>query len=961
MFSSLGQHNASQGCLPYLPCSHGCMEGYSHNTKQAKTTNSCNETSAPDANPQFCPCENSTCYSFNSGDLCLNTCEEHNTEAIKACVLCLESLDKTQVETGGNINFLCENFCEGMCVDVTCSFDILKANRCSTCVPGYTGEHCQDPCSSGCGSKCHPDSGYCLECPVGMFGPECEFPCSPTCLGGNCSLQWGTCEKCALGFQGADCNEPCPSGLYGDNCSKPCSENCRSGCNSVTGSCQEGCKPGYFGLRCEQKCPTMTFGQNCLSQCPVTCFRNVPCHHETGKCVSGCESGFYGDHCNNTCEEHKYGYNCEENCSANCFRQLCNAFSGICLACVETNYGPMCEFIISLGKINDGVLGSDVSAGEALLMISGILLFGVLMWIGVAYLLFHQRRRILKDATKGIDPRISQWGMFPNSMIFHRAVRLYDRNRAKLGGGDATLSSTRNRKDKSKRPLHSGDRKKRKRKKMLSRAFKRGSNFPWWIKSEAEKPSLPSAVEMEIVSKWLSLYHGIEQPNKNEEDVRIDESAKNYKTHSSNNSARSTDIDKAQSKTTLVLECDETATAQKRTDDQIVMMKDETAQSSEAPINDGAPLLCSTQSLAVVPSQELTQKIPSSEHEITTVPARKDSIFLSPKAHPRGSSAEGMPKYRKETSRVQWIRDKFACSSGTTQSNSESSKGHSEMTESSTTGSRTETTRSSSSTITSRYTVSDTDISSSDDATESYSSDVSDEEASEDSSLSTVITTQRNENRLEQESTFSNMDDLSVVESKKEDTDTDASETGTVVPSLLQKFIGAFKKNKPNSQLMQIDTAPQHFVPSVPGAGGLPRPYSHKFLITRLETWSRNRGIEVIPNDGMLEVADNLNLEKSHGPGFELSRVPENKATRESSWVSTDETEGTQSKRDNSSKLTSRRTGTEIRTSTMTTDSDKLHSRTTSSFTTSDDNYSLGVPTVSGPDATIKYEDGETK
>ncbi|KAK3797564.1 hypothetical protein RRG08_054592 [Elysia crispata] len=803
----------------------------------------------------------------------------------------------------------CTEQCSGMCLDLRCSEMTYKS--CSSCALGYKGKLCQERCPSGCLDGCHAESGLCLNCPAGSYGPECQFTCPQNCLDGKCSNSSGTCETCAVGYRGKDCEEKCPQGFYGNSCGTLCAKTCKGGyCNAVTGHCLEGCKPGYFGIYCDRACPAKTYGQNCLSNCPATCAEGLPCKHETGECVSGCLSGFWGAYCNKTCPANKYGTNCNFNCSQACFHSLCNAFSGTCLTCEEPFYGSLCQYKIDINGIQQGALDTEVSPYEAVLMIGGIVLVGVLMWIGVAYLLLHQRKRILRDAAKGVDPRTLQWGMFPNNQGFKRAVKLYDKKWARVGGGDAEISSNKKlRNEKKTKPYLEY-----KRQKMM---FKANKKLWWWTNPRGEKLIPPDEEDLERVEKWLERYHGTEHLTKDQASKTSKFEQAYYKNETRDSSGKFNPDDDVEDDTKITGQNKSSWSFNQETVKTMALPSTEFIASqgqqeklhwpSEDPIGqEGTSLAIGTRETSTLISHTMVDqsihqaKIQQSIGRFLSndsMPIRKDTIYLHPEPRSKCQDIRMVPKCLRETSRVKWIRDRMYRSSEIQKPNSKTTIENITSTSTSATISNPDSTvSSSSSTSSGSSTVTYTNTSwrtnnqesvytSSEESTYSSSSeDVG--ETSEGSSVSTMVTSQKDQNAVGDIPPFFETglgaNAKPYMKNIREETTSNERDP----PGLLQRFYRMFRRKKKNSE-QEKSYPDQTTVRSIPGAGGLLRPFSNKFLINRLETWERNRGMEVNINDGMMEVTStkskriNQDLRRT-GPSKKISM------DNDSSWVTTD-------------------------------------------------------------------------
>ena len=561
---------------------------------------------------------------------------------------------------------------------------------------------------------------------------------------------------------------------------------------------------------------------------------------------------------------------------------------------------------------------------QAVLMICGIILMGVLMWIGVAFLLLQQRKRILKDAAKGIDPWKSQWGVWPNIRGFKRAVKVYEKKWVHAGGGDAKYHDGKRSHGKDKKSKREKGARRRSGR-MLASAYRK---LPWWGSPQGEKPTLPDVQDLERVSKWLARYHGIEQPeNDTKSDRKPEKKATESGTESGSDSGTATPSQHSRPQSFKQETSQVTVT--KESTDITKDQQEKTTWSSQKSTSQITALHASeelkTQTSRVHTSYANIEdsnagQFPSNDDEyMRKMLIRRDSIFLSPEPRPAGPNIRQEPKYLKETSKVQWLPNGPYYSSGedTRPYSTSVREQNTSTTTSGMTYSRTETTPSSSASTESGSTTAsntntswrtnpdDSDYTSSDDTSGSYSS-----EDSEGSSLSTVATTHKGaQNTVGEISTSVEIEEatdvsrLAVVKANAGDSDAAVSDVPTG-PGFIQKVIGFFGKMKPPKPYPRRPSAWQtttSTAQSVPGAGGLHRPFSHKFLINRLETWSRNRGVEHNMDDGVMEIAGTsrgkgvLQQRYERGAGGQSGRTTatHSRAADESSWMSTDLSEKT--------------------------------------------------------------------
>nr|XP_022317542.1 multiple epidermal growth factor-like domains protein 6 isoform X2 [Crassostrea virginica] len=225
------------------------------------------------------------------------------------------------------------------------------------CQPGYSGQHCDRTCSSGC-IECRWDghSETCTMCRPGKYGPGCTESCSSHCRINQTKCDhFGHCiYGCKLGWRGDKCDEQdcdfenclrCDvvnKYIYCSNCTTGkfwnitahscvnCSNFCKGGsqaCNTTTGVCLHGCQPGYFGFNCDKGCviehcnecrervfsytSNQVYCQSCddgyyardniCVSCTGNCVNGEFCDRNTGKCINGCAPGWYDLMCDRKC------------------------------------------------------------------------------------------------------------------------------------------------------------------------------------------------------------------------------------------------------------------------------------------------------------------------------------------------------------------------------------------------------------------------------------------------------------------------------------------------------------------------------------------------------------------------------------------------------------------------------------------------------------------------------------
>ena len=200
----------------------------------------------------------------------------------------------------GNITFSCP---------VNCKNGICEQNEglCTEgCLDGWSGQTCNETCSSGCLNCTKQDSTDCGICEIGFYGESCQFNCSRHCIyeQSSCDKDSGTCDYgCAAGYWGRRCTETC-----GKGCNK-------SVCNIITGECLHGCSLTYYGIHCSQEC-----NDNCQQKALTL----RQCNAASGECLNGCTKGYYGT-------------DCSLKCSSDCGTQLCFQRNGACITDIVTS------------------------------------------------------------------------------------------------------------------------------------------------------------------------------------------------------------------------------------------------------------------------------------------------------------------------------------------------------------------------------------------------------------------------------------------------------------------------------------------------------------------------------------------------------------------------------------------------------------------------------------------------
>ncbi|XP_038597013.1 delta-like protein 4 [Tachyglossus aculeatus] len=201
---------------------------------------------------------------------------------------------------------------------------VCQADGSLSCLPGWTGEYCDQPiCLAGCTEQ----NGYCNKpgeclCRPGWQGRLCD-QCIPHvgCRHGTCSIPWQcTCDEGWGGLfcdqdlnycthhtpckNGATCSNTgqgsytcsCPPGFTGVDCElevSECDSNpCRNGgsCTDLDHGFHCLCPPGYYGPHCEL---------SSLSCADFPCFNGGSCRERAqgASYACDCPPGFTGSNC----------------------------------------------------------------------------------------------------------------------------------------------------------------------------------------------------------------------------------------------------------------------------------------------------------------------------------------------------------------------------------------------------------------------------------------------------------------------------------------------------------------------------------------------------------------------------------------------------------------------------------------------------------------------------------------
>ncbi|XP_056008312.1 receptor-type tyrosine-protein phosphatase epsilon-like [Ostrea edulis] len=234
------------------------------------------------------------------------------------CTECVENCARCHVVNG--------------CVECQSRF---TGRDCKECVPGYTGDKCDTPCTSG------------------WYGSDCLFKCSGNCVNNeDCDHVDGACVNgCQPGYIGSSCSQICEYGWYGLSCQNQCSGHCfeNQTCDNANGRCRDGCAKGWEGSLCFKACSDGAYGDNCKYNCSGHCYQNVSCDRFDGMCPTGCDVGWSRSRCNETCALGTYGHECNKTCNT-CIGMTCNHVTGSCdHGCLDGWTGATCDLVCPLG------------------------------------------------------------------------------------------------------------------------------------------------------------------------------------------------------------------------------------------------------------------------------------------------------------------------------------------------------------------------------------------------------------------------------------------------------------------------------------------------------------------------------------------------------------------------------------------------------------------------------------
>jgi hypothetical protein len=256
------------------------------------------------------------------------------------------------------------------------------------CVAGYTSADCSGICPGGLATPCN-NKGVCNR----------NGTC--TCYAANSTGFWvgATCNACAPGYVGANCDLQCARGPNGQQC------NSRGVCKD-TATCQcafndtavgfwsglvcEACLSGYYGLECDQECPGGACdvcsghgecGGGRYGSGACTCYANSTAGFWAVPACADCAATYWGEKCLYRCPNNRstcggHG-NCSEGIGGNgtC---LCstgwatNTFDGECTKCASGFYGFDCRACgrnanvtvtcSGRGTCSDGIAGNGTCA-----------------------------------------------------------------------------------------------------------------------------------------------------------------------------------------------------------------------------------------------------------------------------------------------------------------------------------------------------------------------------------------------------------------------------------------------------------------------------------------------------------------------------------------------------------------------------------------------------------------------
>ncbi|XP_066287422.1 uncharacterized protein [Branchiostoma lanceolatum] len=137
-----------------------------------------------------------------------------------------------------------------------------------------------------------------VACLPGKTGESCEEDC--VCSHGGSCDRWVGCV-CPPGWTETMCQTSCPIGTYGQGCSRRCRCQHDATCSPTDGRCN--CTDGWFGSNCSRPCPAGRYGWKCQHAC--ACENNANCYHVDGTCA--CVQPWTGKWCD-VIEEETYTF-----------------------------------------------------------------------------------------------------------------------------------------------------------------------------------------------------------------------------------------------------------------------------------------------------------------------------------------------------------------------------------------------------------------------------------------------------------------------------------------------------------------------------------------------------------------------------------------------------------------------------------------------------------------------------